>query len=229
MSHAAASAIAGILLAGAVVVAQSEEAARIRDAVTVLDEIMSAPDRAIPESVLERADGIAVFPGVLKGAFVIGAERGRGILSAREPKSDTWSAPAFLTITGGSVGFQIGAQSADLVLVVMNQRGLQNLVRNQFKIGAGVSVAAGPVGRVAEAATDIQMRAEILSYSRTRGLFAGVDLKGASIRQDADANERFYGRRYTTRDLAFERLGGAPDPVALWRDTLAKYFRPGPS
>lgn len=203
--------------------AQSDEADRVRDAATVFDEIMGAPDRGIPKSILGKAEGIAVFPSTFKGGLIVGAHRGKGILSVRDRKSGTWSAPAFLTLTGGSFGAQIGAQAIDLVLVVMNRRGLQNLVRNEFKIGADASIAAGPLGRDAEASTDIQMRAEILSYSRTRGLFAGITLKGSAIREDGDANERFYGRRYHTRDVVFERLGGAPDPVAAWRDTLGKY------
>lgn len=205
--------------------AQSDEADRVRDAATVFDEIMGAPDRGIPKSILEKAEGIAVFPSTFKGGLIIGAHHGRGILSVRDRQSRTWSAPAFLTLTGGSFGAQIGAQAIDLVLVVMNRRGLQNLVRNEFKVGVDASIAAGPLGRDAEASTDIQMRAEILSYSRTRGLFAGVTLKGSAIREDGDANERFYGRRYHTRDIVFERLGGAPDPVALWRDTLGQYTR----
>jgi lipid-binding SYLF domain-containing protein len=207
--------------------AQSDEADRVREAAIVLEEIIGAPDRAIPLYVLERAEGLAVFPSMLKGGFVVGAHRGRGILSVRDRESGTWSAPAFLTLTGGSIGAQIGGQAIDLVLVVMNRRGLENLVQSEFKIGADASVAAGPVGRDAEAATDIRMRAEILSYSRTRGLFAGVTLKGSAIREDATANERFYGRRFRTRQIVFDRLGGAPDPVKLWRDTLAKSFRSG--
>ncbi len=208
-------------------VAQSDEADRIREAATVLDEIMAAPDKAIPASVLDKAEAIAVFPSTLKGGFIIGAHRGRGILSVRDRASGTWSAPAFLTFTGGSFGAQIGGQAIDLVLIVMNRRGLEQLLRNKFEVGAAASVAAGPVGRDAQAATDVQMRAEILSYSRTRGLFAGVSLKGTSIRPDEDANEHFYGKRYATRAIAIDRLGGAPAPVALWRDTLARHVSGG--
>jgi lipid-binding SYLF domain-containing protein len=190
----------------------------------VFDEIMKAPDAGIPKSILDRAEGIAVFPSMLRAGFVVGAQRGRGVISVRDRSSSTWSAPAFLTITGGSFGAQIGGQAVDLVLVIMDRRGLNQLVGNQFKIGADAGVAAGPVGRSAEASTDIQLRAQILSYSRSRGLFAGITLNGSSIRQDRDANGRFYGKRYTTRQITLERFGGAPEAVAVWRDTLGKYF-----
>jgi len=205
--------------------AQSEEAQRISESVTVLSEIMGAADESVPRSILEKAEGIAVFPSLLKGGFIIGGQRGHGILSARDPKTGQWSSPAFLTITGGSIGAQIGAQAVDLILVVQNRRGLEQLVRNQFKIGADASVAAGPVGRDASASTDIQMRAQILSYSRTRGLFAGITLNGSTIRQDRDANDRFYGMGYRTGQIVFEGRAGAPDPVGAWKAALDKYSK----
>ena len=202
---------------------QSDDAKKISDATTVMAEMMAAGDKGIPQSILEKAEGVAVFPGLIKAGLGIGGQRGHGILSARDKKSGTWSSPAFLTITGGSIGAQIGVQSIDLILIVNDQRGLQQLVKNQFKVGAGASVAAGPVGRDASAATDIQMRAQILSYSRTRGLFAGVTLEGATFKQDRDANERFYGTAYRTSQIIFDRLGGAPAPVAEWRNALGRY------
>jgi len=205
------------------VLAQSEEVNRVREATTVLSEIMDAEDNSVPRAIMEKAEGIAVFPSLLRAGFIIGAQRGHGILSVRDIQSGTWSAPAFLTITGGSIGAQIGAQAVDLVLVIMNRRGLEQLVSNQFRIGADASVAAGPVGRDASASTDIQMRAQILSYSRTRGLFAGITLNGSTISQDRDANERFYGTAYRTGQIVFERLGGAPEPVAAWRTALGTY------
>jgi SH3 domain-containing YSC84-like protein 1 len=211
------------IVATGVLLGRSEESDRVGEATTVLEEIMAAPDKAIPRNVFEKAEGVAVFPGTLKGGFVVGAHRGRGVLSSRERSSNTWSAPAFLTLTGGSIGAQIGGQAIDIVLLVMNARGLKNLVSNEFKIGADAAIAAGPVGREAEASTDIQLRAEILSYSRARGLFAGVTLKGSAIKEDRDANERFYGRRYETRQIVFERLGGAPEPVGAWRAALKKF------
>jgi lipid-binding SYLF domain-containing protein len=204
--------------------AESDEAKRIREAVTVFSEIMGAGDNAIPKQILGAAEGIAVFPSTIKAGFVVGGQRGRGILSARTADG-SWSAPAFLTLTGGSIGLQIGGQAADIILVIVNRRGLENLVSNQFKVGADAAVAAGPVGRDAQAATDIQMRAQILSYSRARGLFAGVTINGSTIRQDQDANQRFYGKRMTTKDVVFGGLAGAPEPVALWREALVTNTR----
>jgi lipid-binding SYLF domain-containing protein len=205
--------------------AQSDEARRISEAVTVLSEIMGAGDQSVPTSIMEKAEGIAVFPSLVNAGFIVGGQRGHGILSARDPKTGEWSSPAFLTITGGSIGAQVGAQAIDLILVVQNRRGLEQLVRNQFKIGAGASVAAGPVGRDASASTDIQLRAQILTYSRTRGLFAGVSLSGSTIRQDRDANDRFYGMGYRTGQIVFEHLGGAPEPVADWKAALGRYSK----
>jgi lipid-binding SYLF domain-containing protein len=199
------------------------ESDRLKEAITVLDEVMGADDKAVPRSILERAEAIAVFPSLVKAGFVVGGSRGRGAISVRDPKTGAWSSPAFLTITGGSFGLQIGAQAVDLVLVVQNRRGLDQLLKNQFKIGADASVAAGPLGRDASASTDIQMRAQILSYSRTRGIFAGITLNGSTIRQDRDANERFYGIAYRTTQIVNQHLGGAPEPSGAWKATLAKY------
>lgn len=201
--------------------ARSEESDRLNEATAILRELNDVPDVSVPRRVMEKAVAVAVFPSVKKGGLVVGGHFGRGVLSARSAKSGTWSSPAFLTLTGGSFGLQIGGQAIDLVLVIMDERGLEQLLKNQFKIGGDASVAAGPVGRDAEASTDIQMRAKILSYSRARGLFAGVTLKGSTIRQDRDANERFYGRSYSSREIVLERLGGAPDPVPAWRDELS--------
>jgi lipid-binding SYLF domain-containing protein len=201
----------------------SDEARRVADAATVLEEIMAASDKAVPRAIMEKAEGIAVFPSLIKGGIVVGAQRGRGVLSVRDKKTGNWSSPAFLTITGGSIGAQFGAQAIDLVLVINNQRGLEQLVKNQFKVGADAAVAAGPVGRDASASTDIQLRAQILSYSRARGLFAGVTLNGSTIRQDRDANERYYGTAFLTSQIVFDGLGGSPEPVGNWKATLAKY------
>jgi lipid-binding SYLF domain-containing protein len=212
-------------LAAAVPAAQetkNDEAQRVADATVVFSEIMGAADKAIPRAILEKAEGIAVFPTTIKAGLFVGGQRGRGVLSARS-QGGTWSAPAFLTLTGGSIGLQIGAQATDLILVVMNRRGLENLVRNQFKVGADAGVAAGPVGRDAQASTDIQMRAQILSYSRARGLFAGVTINGSTIRQDRDANGRFYGKPYETKQIVFDNLATTPDAVAGWRGALSKY------
>jgi SH3 domain-containing YSC84-like protein 1 len=205
---------------------QSDEARRVREAAEVFTEIMRAPDKAIPQAILDKAEAIAVFPNVIKAAFVVGGERGKGIISVRNRAAGTWSTPAFLTLTAGSWGAQIGGQSADLVLVVLNRRGVDKLMQNQFKIGGQAEASAGPVGRQASVSTDIQMHAEILSYSRSRGLFAGVSLSGASVHEDIDANESFYGQRLHTREVTTVRAkatAAVPQAVAVWRDTLNQY------
>jgi lipid-binding SYLF domain-containing protein len=224
--------VAALTLATWTLAAASDESERVQKAATVFDEIMTAPDKAIPAAILEKSEAIAVFPGTLKGGLGIGASHGRGIISARSRTRDTWSDPAFMTMTGGSFGAQIGAQEIDLILVVMNRDGLNRLLQNEFKIGADASVAAGPVGRGAEASTDIQLRAEILSYSRARGLFAGVTLNGTSIREDEDANQRFYGRAVRNKEILSPpatpvATSGAERPAAItvWKQALAKYAR----
>jgi len=201
----------------------SDEARRVRESATVFGEIMNAEDQAIPRAILGKAEGIAIFPSTVRAGFIIGGMRGRGIISARTQGG--WSAPAFLTLTGGSFGLQIGGQAADLVLVINNRRGLENLVSNQFTLGADAAVAAGPVGRDAKAATDLQLRAEILSYSRARGLFAGVTVNGSTVRPDRDANERFYGKRLETKEIIFGPAPGTPAPVPLWFEALERYTR----
>jgi len=200
-----------------------DEVKRVTEATTVLEEIMAAADKAVPRAIMEKAEGIAVFPSMIKGGLVVGAQHGRGILSVHNKQTGAWSSPAFLSITGGSFGAQIGVQAIDLVLVINGQRGLEQLVKNQFKLGADASAAAGPVGRDASASTDIQMRAQILSYSRSRGLFAGVTLTGSTIRQDRDANERFYGTAFRTGQIVFDGMGGSPDAANAWKASLAKY------
>jgi len=206
--------------------AASEEAARIEAATEVLQEASAIPDHSIPASVLQKAEAVAVFPTVKKGGLVVGGQWGRGIITARSRTAGTWSSPAFLTLTGGSFGLQAGAQEIDLVLVIMDRNGLEHLVDNQVKLGVDASAAAGPVGRDAQAATDLQMRAKILSYSRARGLFAGATLNAGTIRGDRDANERFYHRHYSTRDIVIDRYGGAPDPVPAFRDLLSRLTMP---
>jgi lipid-binding SYLF domain-containing protein len=171
----------------------SEAAAnRLQDAATVLDEIMATPDKGIPTEILSSAKCIAVVPSLLKGGFVIGGMHGRGMATCRTASG--WSAPAPLTTTGGSIGLQIGGQAVDVIMVVMNDRGMQALLTNKFKLGADASVAAGPVGRHVEGSTDWKLHAEVLTYSRARGLFAGITFNGAVIKQDEDATGELYGR-----------------------------------
>ncbi len=207
--------------------AQSDQADRIRESRTVFEEIMAAPDRAIPGSVLDKAEAIAIFPGTLKGGFIVGGHRGRGILSVRNREAGAWSVPAFLTLTGASFGAQIGGQAVDIVLVIMNRRGVENLLRNQFKIGGDASAAVGPVGRSAEASTDVQLRAEILSYSRARGLFAGVSVNGSSIREDRDSNKEFYGQPFRTRQVVLDGQATTPqstEVVEQWLGSLKTHI-----
>ena len=205
--------------------AASDESERVVSAATVLDEIMDAPDGAIPRSILDEAEAIAIFPSTIKAGFIFGGHRGRGVISGRDPDTDTWSAPAFMTLTGGSFGLQIGGQAVDLVLVVMNRRGLEKLLESQFKIGGDASAVIGPLGREAEASTDLLLQAEILSYSRTRGVFAGITLKGSTIREDRAANERFYGERLGSADIVLDgRAAGSaaePDAVERFQGSLA--------
>lgn len=175
-------------------VAFAAEAAssRLQASATVLNEIMAAPDKGIPEDILSSAKCVAVVPSLLKGGFVVGGAHGRGMATCRTATG--WSAPAPLTTTGGSIGLQIGGQAVDLVMVIMNDRGMQALLSSKFKLGADASVAAGPVGRHTEGSTDWKLRAEVLTYSRARGLFAGISFNGAVIKQDEDATREIYGR-----------------------------------
>ena len=175
-------------------VAFAAEAAssRLQASATVLNEIMAAPDKGIPSDILGSAKCVAVVPSLLKGGFVVGGAHGRGMATCRTATG--WTAPAPLTTTGGSIGLQIGGQAVDLVMVIMNDRGMQALLSSKFKLGADASVAAGPVGRHTEGSTDWKLRAEVLTYSRARGLFAGISFNGAVIKQDEDATREVYGR-----------------------------------
>jgi len=172
---------------------------RVDSAATVLDEIMAAPDKGIPEEVIGSAQCIGVVPSLLKGGFIVGGAYGNGVVTCRTAKG--WSAPAFFRVEGGSFGLQIGGQAVDLVMLVMNEHGMRNLLSSKFQIGADASAAAGPVGRHAEAATDWKMRAELLTYSRARGLFAGISLNGTVVKQDKDDTRAFYGRMVSYRSI----------------------------
>lgn len=199
-----------------------DPAARADEAVRVLNEIMRAPDRGIPRDLLAEAEAVAVIPDVVKAGFVVGGRFGRGLLSVRTADG-TWSNPTYISITGGSVGFQAGVQSTDVVLVFRTRRGVDGVVNGKFTLGADAAIAAGPLGRNAAAATDAQLKAEIYSYSRARGLFAGVALDGAVLGIDHDANEAEYGTNVTPRRI-FE--GGARprgDAVVGFRDALEEY------
>jgi lipid-binding SYLF domain-containing protein len=189
--------------------AREDATDRLDSATTVLHEIMGAPDKGIPEEVLEHARCVAVVPHMVKGGFIFGAKAGKGVATCRT--ANGWSAPAFITISGGNWGLQIGVEAVDVVMIIQNEKGMQRLLSSNFHIGADASAAAGPVGRHAEAGTDWKMDTEILTYSRAKGAFAGLTLEGASIRQDSDSRHAMYGPKVTTRALL---LGKVPAPSA---------------
>src|SRR5277367_3230256 len=194
---------------------------RLESARSVIDEVMATPDRGIPQSILAGAACVVVIPAFKKGAFVVGAQYGQGAATCRTPRG--WSAPVFVQLAGGSFGWQIGGQSTDLVLVAMNQHGLQDMLKSKFKIGADAAAAAGPVGRNAQAGTDWKLNAEFLSYSRSKGLFAGIDLDGTVLSQNQDDTRALYGS-----DIGFDQiLGGkqiTPVEARPFVRTVAKYF-----
>src|SRR5215469_8797033 len=190
-----------------------KESSRLENCGTVIQEIMDIPDD-IPQDLIDKADCIIVYPSVVKAAFIFGGSYGRGAMTCRtgEAFSGPWSAPAMMALEGGSFGFQIGGQATDFVLLVMNGRGAHAILKSKVKLGADASAAAGPKGRTAEASTDVTMRAEILSYSRARGLFAGISLAGSTVRPDNGANEKVYGKSLPSEDIVFQ--GAVPVPPA---------------
>ncbi|HEX4007526.1 MAG TPA: lipid-binding SYLF domain-containing protein [Acidobacteriaceae bacterium] len=195
---------------------------RLDSAQTVLNEIMATPDHQIPDSILRQATCVGVVPGMLKGAFIFGAEYGQGVVTCRTGHG--WSAPVFIRMAGGSFGFQIGGQGTDLVLVAVNQKGFQDLLRSKFKIGGDASAAAGPVGRDAAASTNWKLQSELLTWSRSKGLFAGIDLNGVSVSQNDGDTTVLYGSSYPFSHIL---NGGVPVPPAArpFVRTVAKYFR----
>ena len=197
----------------AVPAAASKEETRVADATDVLDQLLRIPEQTVPPTLLARAYAVAVIPNVVKVGFAIGARRGRGILVVRR-EDNSWSNPAFITMTGGSFGFQIGAQSTDIILVFKTRAGVDGIANGKFTLGADASIAAGPVGRHTGIATDIQFQAEVFSYSRSRGIFAGVALEGAGITMDRMANAAFYGSSSITPEQIFSSSGNAAPAVA---------------
>jgi lipid-binding SYLF domain-containing protein len=183
---------------------------RLDDSAALFSEIMSAPDKSVPQDLLDKSHCIVLVPGLKKGAFVVGGKYGRGFAICRNPGGQGWGPPAAIRIEGGSVGFQIGASSSDVILLVMNERGMKKLTTDKFTIGADATAAIGPVGRNATAQTDAMMTAEILSWSRARGAFAGVSLDGATMRNDLDENQAMYGQRWGSKDI----LGSGAKPPA---------------
>jgi lipid-binding SYLF domain-containing protein len=198
----------------------SDQVKRIDSAANVLDEIMQAPDKGIPQEVLESAKCVAVVPSMIKGGFIVGARYGKGVATCRTGSG--WSAPAPFTLAGGSWGLQIGGEAVDVVMLIMNDRGMEHLLSSKFKLGAEGSAAAGPVGRQTEANTDWKMRAEVLTYSRARGIFAGLELNGAVIKQDDDDTHILYGKDVAFKDILQGRVA-APAGSQHFLATVRKY------
>jgi SH3 domain-containing YSC84-like protein 1 len=198
-----------------------EGAEQAQKAATVFKEIMNIPDKAIPKSVLDKADCIAVFPQVIKGGFIVGARGGRGVASCRT--GGGWSAPAYFEMKGGSFGLQIGAQATDFVLLFMNEKAMDSLLKSKFTLGGEASVAAGPVGREAGAETDALMTAQVLSYSRSKGVFGGLELKGTAITAEKKEVENVYGKTVTPQQVLKMEESKAPKEVQVYPDTLASF------
>ena len=203
--------------------AQDKESDRVENAGKVMKEILNAPD-SIPQSVLDKADCIAILPSVLKFAIGIGGSYGRGVMTCRGGSEfqGPWGAPTMMSLGGGSVGLQLGGQATDFVLLLMSPRSAQSMLRSKVKLGGDVSAAAGPVGRTASAATDVTLRAEILSYSRSRGLFGGISLAGSTLRADNGANKRLYGKEVKAQDIVFKNAVPVPDSAKELLTTLQK-------
>jgi lipid-binding SYLF domain-containing protein len=198
----------------------TKETKRIQEAATVLKEIHAVPDKDIPQDLWEKAECVIVVPSLKKAAFVVGGEYGNGLMSCKHDSA--WSAPVFMQIGKGSWGLQIGAQAIDLVLLVMNKSGMEKMLKNKVSLGAEASVAAGPVGRDARAATDAQIKAEILSYSRTQGLFAGINLSGGVVKPDTDANTDLYGPNVTATDVVMGNNVKVPEAAAPFMTALRR-------
>ncbi len=197
--------------------AQSNEEKRLKAAGDVLHEVMQIKDKAIPQDLLDKSECAIVIPGLKKGAFIFGGKYGKGFFTCRNSSGEGWGSPAGVTVEGGSVGFQIGGSESDVILLVMNKKGADRLVSSQFKLGGEASVAAGPVGRDSSAQTDAFLTAEMLSYSRSRGVFAGVSLEGSTLRQDLDVNRGLYGKTMTNKEI----IGDNPTPPASAKLLLA--------
>lgn len=197
----------------------------VEEAGKVLAEIQQMPDQSIPEDLMEGCSAIAVFPSTISAGFGIGGKYGQGIIMVRNEKKGEWSGPAIFTLVGGSIGWQIGGQATDFVLLIMNKRSVDGILQGKFKLGADAAVAAGPVGRAGEASTDVQLKGGILSYSRSRGLFAGVKLEGAVIAQHWDGNKALYGKSLSAEDILIGKKAGMPKSANGMLKVLNKYKR----
>jgi lipid-binding SYLF domain-containing protein len=214
--------LAATLVLAPLMAKNNDSVKRLNEAAAVFSEIMAAPDKGIPQDMLANAHCIVIVPGLKTGAFLVGGKYGKGYVSCRSKAGTGWSAPGTVRIEGGSVGFQIGGSTTDLIMLVMNERGADKLLSSKFTLGAEGSVAAGPVGRTATAQTDAQMHAEILSWSRSQGLFAGLALEGATLRQDLDDNTQLYGKRLENRTIVTTPVR-TPNAAAKLISLLDKY------
>jgi SH3 domain-containing YSC84-like protein 1 len=210
------------LTAGFLSAATSDAPARVQAAADVFKEVMGIPDKAIPQDLLNKSQCIIVVPGLKKGAVIVGAKYGKGFVSCRSKSGLGWGAPGSIRVEGGSVGFQIGGSETDVIMLVMNESGMNRLLTSKFTLGGDVTVAAGPVGRSTQAETDAFMTAEILTWSRARGLFAGVALAGATLREDSDWNNELYGRKITNREILTSTIA-TPAPAQPLLDELNRY------
>lgn len=210
------------LLSVGILSAQSEEQKRLNDATEVVNTLMQGGDKAIPQELLDKGECVVVIPGMVKGAFIVGGQYGRGFVTCRKASGPGWTAPGAVRLEGGSIGLQIGGQATDIILLVMNKNGAQKMMTSKFTLGGDVSVAAGPVGRTSTAETDALMRAEILSWSRSRGAFAGVSLKGSTMREDKEAIEALYGKNYKNKDIVASGLA-VPAPAQPLIAALNKF------
>jgi lipid-binding SYLF domain-containing protein len=231
-SHFIAAAIAASLVLGAPVLSATQDTRQeknvsgevevIQKSMDVLRDLTKVPEDGIPRELLERAEGIIVIPNLVKGGFIVGAKHGKGVMSAKNRATGAWSSPAVVKMTGGSIGWQIGVESVDLVLLVMNKNGIEQMLQDKFNFGGELSVAAGPVGRNAQAATNAQVNAGILAYSRSKGLFAGATFEGAGLHGDGDDNEALYGREVTLKEIVIEGAPNSKAPAAVesWKTML---------
>ena len=216
-----------VFLAGLPLRAADTAEQRLKDATDILNEVMGSPDKGIPQDLLEKAHCVVIVPGVKQAAFVVGGKFGKGFADCRS-QNDGWGAPGAVRVEGGSFGFQIGANSTDVVMLVMNERGMRRLLEDKFTVGADASVAAGPVGRSASAQTDAQLSADILSWSRSKGLFAGVALSGATLRNDLDDNKELYGQALHNKDILMTdtRVPAAAQPLITALNRYSRHEAP---
>jgi lipid-binding SYLF domain-containing protein len=216
---------AGLVFAAAPAAADSGDApgaARIAESIRVLGELVDIPEEGLPAALLDKCQGLAIIPGVVKAAYGFGGQYGRGLIVVKNEAGE-WSNPVFVSLIGGSIGWQIGVQKSDVILVFKTRRGIDNVVDGDLTLGADIGVAAGPVGRSAEASTDLELKAEIYSYSKSKGLFAGVSIKGATLQTDDDANQAFYGRGLDPHDIFFDRSLDGAASVADLKKALDRY------